>query len=117
VPRRCLARAASIRRLIATPLRWLPASEPERKRILPVDGPAVIGWQKWRDRREVLMGARRDRGAGEGAPERDVDAAAHLLLGAVMEAALVCAAADDPRRAARQHVAALRRMLAGLVLR
>jgi AcrR family transcriptional regulator len=31
-------------------LRWLvAASEPERKRILLVDGPAVLGWQRWRE--------------------------------------------------------------------
>jgi AcrR family transcriptional regulator len=103
-------------------LRWLlAASEPERKRILLVDGPAVIGWQKWReiDAKYFGAGARAGIAAalGEGAAAKDVDAAAHLLLGAVMEAALVCATAEDPRRAARQHVAALRRMLAGLLLR
>jgi AcrR family transcriptional regulator len=103
-------------------LRWLvAASEPERKRILLVDGPAVLGWQRWReiDAQYFGAGARVAMAAvlGEGASEREIDAAAHLLLGAAMEAALVCATADDPKRAARLHVAALRRMLGGLVLR
>ena len=103
-------------------LRWLlAASEPERKRILLVDGPAVIGWQRWREIDAKYFGAGARAGVaaalGEGAPAREVDAAAHLLLGAVMEAALVCATADDPKRTARVYVAALRRMLGGLVLR
>jgi len=100
-------------------LRWLlAASEPERKRILLVDGPAVIGWQRWReiDAKYFGAGARVALAAvlGERASAREVDALAHLLLGAVMEGALVCASAPDARRAAREVTAALRRLLAGL---
>ena len=99
----------------------LAASEPERRRILLVDGPAVIGWQKWREIDDKYFGAGARAGVaaalGEGASAKEIDASAHLLLGAVMEAALVCATADDPRKTARQYAAALRRMLAGLVLR
>ena len=98
----------------------LAASSKERKRILLVDGPAVIGWQRWReiDAKYFGAGARAAIAAalGDRATAGEVDAAAHLLLGAVMEAALVCAAAADPRRSARLCVEALRRMLAGLVL-
>ena len=100
-------------------LRWLlAASEPERKRILLVDGPAVIGWQRWReiDAKYFGAGARAAVAGvlGEGASAREVEALAHLLLGAVMEGALVCASAPDPRRAARDVTAALRRLLGGL---
>jgi len=98
----------------------LAASEPDVKRILLVDGPAVIGWQRWReiDARYFGAGARAGVAAalGAGASERDVDATAQLLLGAVMEAAMVCATAADPRKTARIYATALRRMLAGLVL-
>ena len=51
---------------------------------------------------------------GPGAKPAEIDALAHLVLGAVMEAALVCAVADDPRSTARALAAGLRRMLDGL---
>ena len=68
-----------------------------------------------RDRREVLRGghaARRRRAARPRSGAAHVEAVAHL--GAVMEAALVCATADDPRRSARDFSAGVRRLLAGL---
>jgi AcrR family transcriptional regulator len=96
----------------------LAASEPGRRRILLIDGPAVIGWRKWReiDDRHFGAGARAGVAAmlGPGATPAEVDALAHLVLGAVMEAALVCAAAEDPKGAARKLAAGLRRMLQGL---
>jgi hypothetical protein len=39
---------------------------------------------------------------------------AHLLMGAVMEAALICATADDPQRSAHELAAAVGRMVEGL---
>jgi AcrR family transcriptional regulator len=97
----------------------LAASEPERKRILLIDGPAVIGWQKWReiDAKYFGAGARAAiaRVLGEGASAGEIDALAHLVLGAVMEAALVCASAEDPKKTAREVTSGLRRLLAGLV--
>ncbi|HTQ12481.1 MAG TPA: helix-turn-helix domain-containing protein [Rhizomicrobium sp.] len=96
----------------------LAATEPGRKRILLVDGPAVLGWRKWReiDDRYFGAGARMAVTAalGEGAAATEIEAVTHLLLGAVMEAALVCAAAKNPRKAARDQTAALRKMLEGL---
>ena len=97
----------------------LAASEPERKRILLVDGPAVVGWQKWREIDAKYFGAGTRLAIahvlGARAAERDVDALAHLVLGAVMEAALVCASSDDPKRTAREVTANLRRLLEGLI--
>ena len=96
----------------------LAASEPERRRILLIDGPAVCGWRRWREIDSKYFGAGTRvvvRAAlGPRATARDVDAVSHLLLGAVMEAALLCAVADDPRAEARTVVAALRRLLEGL---
>ncbi|HZZ86712.1 MAG TPA: helix-turn-helix domain-containing protein [Caulobacteraceae bacterium] len=96
----------------------LAASEPDIRRILLIDGPAVIGWRRWREIDDRYFGA----GArlamrhllGEGASEKDVEATTHLVMGAVMEAALVCATAEDPRTAAQELCAALRPMLVGL---
>jgi AcrR family transcriptional regulator len=94
------------------------ASEPERKRILLIDGPAVIGWLKWREIDAKYFGAatRAAVGAvlGEKASARETEAFAQLLLGMVMEAALVCATAEDPKKTAREVTGALRRMLEGL---
>ena len=38
---------------------------------------------------------------GPTASDQEIDALTHLMMGAVMEAALVCATADDPRRTAQ----------------
>jgi AcrR family transcriptional regulator len=96
----------------------LAASKPEVKRILLVDGPTVIGWQRWREIDDRYFGAM-TRAAmamvlGAGATPREIDAVAHLVLGAVMEAALLCASADDARKTARECASALRRLLEGL---
>jgi AcrR family transcriptional regulator len=97
----------------------LGASAPAVKRILLIDGPAVIGWLKWReiDDRYFGDGAKQAmaRLLGPTASGRQIDAHTHLLMGAVMEAALVCATADNPSRTARDLAAALRRMIEGLL--
>jgi AcrR family transcriptional regulator len=97
----------------------LAASAPNAKQILLIDGPAVLGWLRWReiDDRYFGEGARRAvaRLLERGASDAEIDAHTHLLMGAIMECALVCATAPDPRRSARTLAAALRRMLAGLV--
>jgi len=97
----------------------LAASESEVKRILLVEGPAVVGWEKWREIDAKYFGAATRAGLahvlGPKAAERDVDALAHLVLGAVMEGALLCATAADPRQTARDVTGALRRLLSGLV--
>lgn len=95
------------------------ASEPLNKRILLIDGPAVLGLRKWREIDDRFFGA----GAraaitqilGSGASARDIAAIEHLFVGAVMEAALVCATAEDPRTAAIDLTNGLRRLLNGVV--
>jgi AcrR family transcriptional regulator len=92
--------------------------EPATRRILLVDGPVVIGWARWREIDDRYFGAGAKVGLravlGPAASQAEVDAAAHLTMGAVMECALVCATAADPPAAARALVEALKRMLAGL---
>jgi AcrR family transcriptional regulator len=96
----------------------LAASEPAARRILLIDGPAVIGWREWREIDDRYFGAGTRavlrRVLGESAAEREVDILAHLLMGAVMEAALICATADDPRLAAHELSSAVGRMVEGL---
>lgn len=96
----------------------LAASEPEIRRILLIDGPAVVGWRKWREIDDRYFGAvarMAVRGLlGDAAPAREVEPMAHLLMGAVMEAAILCATAEDPKTTARELSSALRRMLVGM---
>ncbi|MGH6870283.1 MAG: TetR/AcrR family transcriptional regulator [Rhizomicrobium sp.] len=96
----------------------LAATGPGRRRILLVDGPAVLGWRKWREIDDRHFGAAARMAVtaalGEGAAAAEIEAVTHLLLGAVMEAALVCATAKDPKKSAREQSAALRKMLEGL---
>ena len=105
--------------IAAETLRYLlAATEPSRKRILLVDGPAVIGWRKWReiDDRYFGAGARSALAAALGgeASQREIEPLAHLLMGAVMEACLVCAESPDPKKSARELSTSLRKMLEGL---
>lgn len=77
------------------------ALEPEVQRILLIDGPAVLGWDKWRELEGhyglgILTAALEDAmrsGIIRSQPTRPL---AHLLLAALEEAALLVAHASDP---------------------
>jgi hypothetical protein len=94
------------------------ATEPGIKQILLIDGPAVIGWRKWREIDDRHFGAGAKRAVayvlGDKASEREVDAMTHLLMGMIMEASLICATAADAKKAARELTAAFRKMIEGL---
>nr|WP_203416740.1 TetR/AcrR family transcriptional regulator [Jiangella ureilytica] len=77
-------------------------ADPEVQRIMLIDGPAVLGWDEWRalddassgrHLREALQAVIDD---GVMAPH-PVAPLAHLLSGAMNEAALWLARSDDPR--------------------
>ncbi|HTO59187.1 MAG TPA: helix-turn-helix domain-containing protein [Pseudomonadales bacterium] len=102
--------AGVLRYLIAT-------SEPEVRKILLIDGPAVVGWQKWReiDARIFAAAAKPAIARALGlASAAQVDAVVHLIMGSVTEAALVCAASPRPKVQARAFVTELRAMLEGV---
>ena len=99
---------------------WLEASlAPEAQRIVLIDAPAVLGWERWRE-----IGRRYGVGLVEGAvaalvevgayPPQPVTPLAHLLVGALEEGALYAARAEDPRTALEETRDALRRLLEGL---
>jgi AcrR family transcriptional regulator len=94
------------------------ATEPGIKRILLIDGPAVIGWRKWReiDDRHFGAGARRAVAyvMSDGTADAQIDAVTHAVMGMIMEAALVCATAPDAKKAAREMTAAARKLLEGI---
>ena len=120
VPAEALSERDPVKLIAAATLRYLlAASEPEVRRVLLIDGPAVIGWRRWREIDDRYFGAGARQAVawllGTAASEAEVAATTHLVMGAVMEAALVCATADDPAASARELASALGRMLGGLV--
>ena len=92
-------------------------TRPDVLRIALTDAPAALGWERWREieRRHGLglvneLLAQRAAASGTDVP-------AHLgqvVLGAVIESALVIAHADDPATARREAEASLGALLAGL---
>jgi AcrR family transcriptional regulator len=99
---------------------WLDAcTEVEVRQIMLLDGPAVLGWERWRE-----IGLRNGLGLVEGGLQAAVDAGrlapqpvrglAHVLIGAIDEAALYVATADDPAAARTEVGAVLDRLLAVL---
>jgi len=92
---------------------------PEVKRIILVDGPAVLGWNKWReiDQRHFgrMLKAPLAHLLGTRMGAADVEAQFHLLSGAIMEAALISATSRNPRKKAQELSSGLRLLLAGLL--
>lgn len=86
------------------------------RQVLLIDGPAVLGWGKWRevDARYFggLMKAPLETMLEDSASQRELEALGHLIAGAVTEAALVCAASRHPQRTARDLTRTLQKMLA-----
>ncbi|MDX6610511.1 MAG: hypothetical protein QOF85_2436 [Solirubrobacterales bacterium] len=79
------------------------STEPETQRIVLLDGPSVLGWDRWREIAsehglgliEATLQAAIEAGAIEQQPVRPL---AHVLMGALDEAAMLVARADDPER-------------------
>jgi AcrR family transcriptional regulator len=100
---------------------FLDACQNDRalRQIALIDAPAVLGWEEWReiDARYglglVTFGLRNGMDAGV-FRERDVTPLAHLLIGAMTEAALMVANASDPDATRRDAEPALLALLAGL---
>ena len=99
---------------------FLDACErPEIARIALVEAPAVLGWSEWREIDEryglgLVTGALElgmDQGAIRRQPTKPL---AHLLLGAMGEAGMMIATADDPAAARREVEPALLGLLDGL---
>src|ERR671930_362511 len=99
---------------------WLEAcTEPEVQRIVLLDGPAVLGSARARD-----IGMRYGLGLVEAALQAAIEAGrlapqpvrplAHVLIGAVDEAALYVATAADPKAARAEVGAVLDRLLGAL---
>jgi AcrR family transcriptional regulator len=88
------------------------ASHPEVQRIISVDAPSVLGWQRWRAIEERYgLGAIRaslQAAAADGyLPKRDIETLAHIVFGALIEATMVLASGTRPARAVHREVDAL----------
>ncbi len=83
-------------------------TDPEVQRIALLDGPSVLGWDRWRE-----IGAEHGLGLIKGILQAAIEAGeigeqpvlplAHVLMGALDEAAMLVARAEDPE-AAREEV-------------
>jgi AcrR family transcriptional regulator len=94
------------------------STAPDVQQIMLVDGPAVLGWAEWRALDEAasahhLADALTQLIIDGTIPTQPVAPLAHLLSGAMNEAALWLASTTDPH-ALEQTWAALTRMLAGV---
>jgi AcrR family transcriptional regulator len=96
---------------------WLEAcSRPEVQRIILVDAPAVLGWEKWREIGErhglgvtiAALQAGMDAGALTQQPVRPL---AHVVVGALDEAVLYIARSDDPEKAREEMTFVLSRLV------
>jgi AcrR family transcriptional regulator len=102
---------------------WLDAcAEPAVQRIALVDGPAVLGWQRWREIGERyglgLVQSLVTAAIATGRLEpQSAEPLSHVILGAVDEAALYVARAEDQGRARAEMTAVLGRIIDGLAVR
>lgn len=93
-------------------------TKPATQRILLIDAPAVLGWQAWRamDERYGLGLLRHGLAAATEAgllTEYDPDMLAHLLLGALTEAAMMIVRAKNPASARKAAEHAIEAMIEG----
>jgi len=77
--------------------------DPAMQRIVLIDAPAILGWDQWRELEEryglalLIQGVENVMAAGLVAPG-PVRPLAHMLLGALNEAALLVATAKQPKK-------------------
>ncbi len=96
---------------------WLDASTgPEVRQIVLLDGPAVLGWERWRAVGEryglgLVTGLLSELMEAEAIPQQPVEALAHVLIGALDEAVLFIALAADPVRARADVATVLHRLV------
>lgn len=102
---------------------WLAAcAEPEVHRIVLIEAPAALGWERWREiGRRYAVGLveelLRNLVAAGAVAEQPVRPLAHVLIGALEEAALYAARAEDRAAATAEVRAALVQLVDGILVR
>ncbi|CAM2747119.1 TetR family transcriptional regulator [Mycobacterium intermedium] len=100
---------------------WLEVSgDPEVRQLILLDAPAVLGWAAFRDvaqryslgMTEQLIGEAIKAGQLARQPVRPL---AQVLIGALDEAAMYIATAEDPKRARKETRQVLRRLIDGML--
>lgn len=94
-------------------------SAPEVQRIVLIDAPAVLGWDRWREVGmkyglgviEAMLAAAMADGV---IPEQPLRPTAHILLGALDEAALYVSRSDDTDYALAQMYSVCDRLISGI---
>jgi len=95
------------------------STEPETQQIVLLDGPSVLGWDRWREIAtehglgliEATLQAAVEAGEIDSQPVRPL---AHVLMGALDEAAMLVARADDAERMRAEVGGTLAALLDGL---
>ncbi|WP_025737313.1 TetR/AcrR family transcriptional regulator [Mycobacterium genavense] len=100
---------------------WLEvSSDPEVRQLILLDAPSVLGWAGFRDvaqryslgmTEQMLAEAIK---AGQLAPQ-PTRPLAHVLIGALDEAAMAIATSDDQKRARRETCRVLHRLIDGML--
>jgi AcrR family transcriptional regulator len=99
---------------------WLDVcEEPEVQQIMLLDAPGVLGWEEWREIGQrhamgetmALLEAAMDEGTIARQPVRPL---AHVVVGALDEAALYVARAEDRATARAEMTDVLQRLIRGL---
>jgi AcrR family transcriptional regulator len=96
-------------------------ARPPFDRIILKDGPAVLGWDRWRELDEryflsVLPMSLEAAMAAGLIRRQPTQPLARLLAGALTEAAVACAGSDDPAATGQAHAQALESLIEGLRL-
>jgi len=100
---------------------WLEvSSDPEVRQLILLDAPAVIGWAGFRDVAQRYSLGMTEQMLNEAIrvgqlARQPVRPLAHVLIGALDEAAMVVATAEDPKRARREIRQVLRRLIDGML--
>lgn len=96
------------------------ANDPAVRSLLLVDGPAVMGWQRWRELDDRHFAGRVRAGLtylmGPDASADEIEAATRVIMGAIMEAALASGGAADPAPVVERYGRTIESLLAGLTV-
>jgi AcrR family transcriptional regulator len=89
------------------------------EQIILRDGPAVLGWERWRAIDSEHFGGKIPRGLSAAMDagliaRQPIEPLARLLLGAVTEAAVACAASADIKKTGAEYARAFRSLLDAL---
>jgi len=110
-----------VRILRAGCAQWIAlAEDPTVRQIILTDAPAVLGWQRWREIDELYgfgllkHGVQAVADAGRLAVD-DVDVVAHVVLGALNEAAMLIARPETAVAARRSATRAVERVIDGFL--